>query len=81
LPCFLIHSKPVSGHFTIQIPVTDGGMFQLGAECLDAPIRNVVAHRLVDESAALAMLSHSVDGLYRGFWQADVDAFAHGVES
>jgi hypothetical protein len=55
-------------------------MFQSGPESLDAPIRHVVAHRLVDEPAARARLNYPVNGLYRSFWQDDVDAFAHGIE-
>jgi len=54
-------------------------MFQLGAQRLGALIRRVVAHRMVDESAALTRLRHPVNGLNRTFRQNDVDAFAHCI--
>ena len=76
----MIHGKPVSGDFTIQVLVPDGGALELCAKGFDAPVRYEMLHRLVDEPAALARLGHPVNGLDGGLRQNDVDAFAHGSE-
>src|SRR5713226_3558982 len=78
LPCFVIHGKPVSGNFTIQVLVPDGGALELCAKRFDAPVRYEMLHRLVDEPATLAWLGHPVNGLDGGLRKNDVDAFAHG---
>jgi hypothetical protein len=74
----MIHRKPFSGNFTIQIVIADCGALQLGAEGFGAPVRHKVLHCLVDEFAALAGFDQPVNGPDRGFRQNDVDAFGHG---
>lgn len=76
----MVHGKPVSGDFAIQILVTDCGLFQSRPQRFRAPVGHEVLHRQIDESAALAGLGHAVNGLDRGLRQDDVDSFAHGNE-
>lgn len=76
----MVHGKPVFCHLAVQVAVANSGAFQLCPDGLGAAVRHVVLDSRVDEAAALAGLCHPVDGLNRGFWQNDVDAFAHGNE-
>jgi hypothetical protein len=80
-PCLLVHCKPVSSNFTVQVLIPDCGTFQLGSQCFGATVGHEVLHRLVDEPATLARLGHAVNGLDCGYRQDDVDAFAHGHEN
>jgi hypothetical protein len=77
----VIHSRPVSGDFTIKILVTDGSPFQLRPKRFDTPIGYEVLHCLKDEPAALAGFDHPVNGLDRSLRQYYVDAFAHEDEN
>jgi hypothetical protein len=79
-PCFVIHGKPVSGYFAVQVSVSNGGALQLRPKGFNAAVRHVVLNGRVDEAAALARLGHTVDSLDRGFRQYDVDSLAHGNE-
>jgi hypothetical protein len=74
----VIHGKPIRRYFAIQVPVAYDGALQLRLESLDTAVRHVVLDSRIDEAAALAGLSHPVDGLDRGFRQDDIYAFAHG---
>jgi hypothetical protein len=74
----LVHRKPLRRNVAVQIPIPDGGTFELGSERLGAPMRHKVLNRLIDETAALARPGHPVNCLNRGFRQDDVEAFAHG---
>jgi hypothetical protein len=74
----VIHGKPVSGYFAVQVSVSNGGSLQLRPKGFDTAVRYVVLHSRVDEAAALAGFSHPVYGLDGGFRQNDIDSFAHG---
>jgi hypothetical protein len=74
----LVHGKPIGRNLAVQIPIPDGGAFQLGSERFSAPMRYKMPYRLIDETAALARPRHPVNCLNRGFRQDDVEAFAHG---
>ena len=63
----MIHGKPVSGYLAVKIAVANGGALKLLPDSLDTSVRHVVLDSRIDEAAALAGLSHSVDGLDRGF--------------
>ena len=75
----MVHAKPVSRDFPIQVLITNRRAFQLGTERLDAAVRHVVMHGPVDELAALTGLGHTINGVDRGFRQDDIDPFAHGI--
>ncbi len=77
----MVHCKPVSGNFTVQVLITHSGAFKLSPKGFDAAVSHKVLHRMIDESAALAWFGHPVNGLDRGFRQNNVDAFAHGNQS
>jgi hypothetical protein len=77
----VVHGKPVSGDFTIQVLITDGGTFQPRPERFGAMVRHEVLDGPVDESATLTGLGHPINRMDRGFRQDDVDAFAHGNEN
>ena len=76
----MVHSKPVSGNFTVQVLISDNGPFQLGPKYFGAAFRHVVLHRLVDEAAPLTRLYQPVNGLNGCCGEDNVDAFAHGIK-
>jgi hypothetical protein len=75
----VIHGKPVNGYLAVKIAVANGGALQLLPDSLDTAVRHVVLDSRINEAAALAGLSHSVNGLDRGRRQNYVDAFIHGT--
>jgi hypothetical protein len=74
----VIHGKPVSGYFAVQVSVSNGGALQLRPKGFNAAVCHVMLDGRVDEAATLARLGHPIDGLDRGFRQHDVDSLAHG---
>jgi len=75
----LIHSEPVLGDFTIQVPIAYRGTFQLRPQRFSASVGHVVLHRAVDELAAHTWFGQAVNSLNGGCRQNNVDAFAHEI--